>query len=82
MEFTDKNVVNAVMKASGHNDRNHIIPSQSRMLWFRANQKKKEKTGSSKLNSRLICNSPAVTHLDLNEMFESAGSVSYLVLFF
>lgn len=79
MEFSDKKVVNDVMKASGHNDRNHIIPSQSRMLWFKANQKKKEKAGSSPLNIPLICASPVLTRLELNELFESAEDVSFLV---
>lgn len=79
MEFSDKKVVNEVMKASGHNDRNHIIPSQSRMLWFKANQKKKEKANSSSLNIPLICSSPVLTRLELNELFEGAEDVSCLV---
>lgn len=79
MEFSDKNVINEVMKASGHNDRSHIFPSQSRMLWFKANQNKKEKAGSSPLNIPLICNSPVLTRLELNELFESADDVSCLI---
>uniref|UniRef100_A0A1B6MF47 Poly(A) RNA polymerase, mitochondrial n=1 Tax=Graphocephala atropunctata TaxID=36148 RepID=A0A1B6MF47_9HEMI len=76
MEFNNVETVTEVMKACGHNDRSQIIPTYSRMLWFRAKQKKKVTSNSSKANIPLVSSAPPVTRQQLYEWLGQTDSVS------
>ncbi|KAG8264853.1 hypothetical protein J6590_004886 [Homalodisca vitripennis] len=76
MEFSNIEAVTCVMKSCGYNDRSQIIPTYSRMLWFRAKQKKKVTSNSSQTNVPLVSSPLPVTRAQLHEWLGQSDSVN------
>ncbi|XP_054271458.1 poly(A) RNA polymerase, mitochondrial [Macrosteles quadrilineatus] len=76
VEFKDNDVIPGVLNACGYNERNQVIPVSSRMLWFRANQKKKLSKSNSKLTVPLIMATPPLTRPQLLEWLRESETVS------